>query len=125
MIAHMVSSVSKVSLCLPFLDALDAFCSMTTASLHYSEAIPTRDGLCWKIYFVIIKDSELYNQVHSSHYVKVSTIYKICSSLQLIKDYFCEKDIVIQSSESLSCPIEFAEDRVTLDFPNGEFVSGN
>ncbi len=35
------------------------------SSLHYSEAKLTRDGLCWKVYFVIIKDSDLYHQVHS------------------------------------------------------------
>ncbi len=39
--------------------------------------------------------------------------------------YFCEKNIVIRSSESLDYPIQFVEDRITLDFPNEEFVSGN
>ncbi len=33
------------------------------SSLHYSEFRSTRDGLCCKVYFVIVKDSELYHQV--------------------------------------------------------------
>ena len=53
------------------------------------------------------------------------TLISILSSLQLIKQYLNEKNIVIQSSESLHCYIEFAEDRITLDLPNGELVSGN
>ncbi len=56
-------------------------------------------------------------------YIMIASL--ICLSLQLIKKYFCENSIEIQSSESLHFLVEFAEDRIILDFPNMELISGN